>query len=120
MKMYLLAALLMQLAVSADAHTVRNEIEGFLATGIGNVVFIILLLLSLLWLLLPLAIFGLKSRLKKLIRETRQTNELLTEIRNELASVASEDTADDTGKLTAKVTDNYATKDLYEEIRFEP
>ena len=110
----------MMMASCAAAHSIRHEIDGFLATGIGNIVFVILLLLLLLWLFLPLAIFGLKSRLKRLIRETRETNEILADIRNELAAVASEDTSADTNAFPAKGTDNYATTDLYEEIRFDP
>ncbi len=67
-------------AVAADPQSIRQEIEVFLSSGIGNIVSIILLLLFMLWLLLPLAIFGLKSKLNRLRSETRETNRMLADI----------------------------------------
>lgn len=41
------------------------------------IVFVFLLILAIAWILLPFAMFGMKSRLDRLIHETRKTNALL-------------------------------------------
>ena len=81
---YFIVALLMLVSYStaaADAESIRHEIEAFLSSGIGSIVSFILLLLFLLWLLLPLAVFGLKSKLKQLTREASETNRILADIK---------------------------------------
>ncbi|MBT8438440.1 MAG: hypothetical protein KJO91_01850 [Gammaproteobacteria bacterium] len=117
------AAILLTLlshAAGADTHSIQHEIEVFLSTGVGTFVFILLSLLFLLWLLLPLAVFGLKSRLKTLIRESRETNSILADIRNELAAIEAENSDMDTNVSPAKTTDRQNPQELYEEIRFDP
>ena len=101
-------------AVAADAESFRHEIEVFFSSGIGNVVSIILLLLFLLWLLLPLAVFGLKSRLKKLSAETRETNAVLAEIRETNRILADKPVSDD---LLAHIEEtNRILADIREEL----
>ncbi len=135
---------------AADAESVRHEIEVFLSSGVGNVVSFILLLLFLLWLLLPLALFGLKSRLKQLTREARETNKALAEIREtNKAFIESNETdeilahIDKTNRILADIRDELSvlneeeepvaemeptrktvvvedTADLYDEIKYDP
>jgi hypothetical protein len=91
---YYLAALLAMASFSvagANADSVQNEIETFFSSGLGIIVFVLLLLLALLWLLLPLAVFGLKSKLKYLIEENTKTNRILTELRNDFAALTVEE-----------------------------
>ena len=81
---YFIVALLMLVSystVAADTESIRHEIEVFLSSGTGSIVSFILLLLFLLWLLLPLAIYGLKSKLKQLTREASETNRMLADIK---------------------------------------
>lgn len=115
-------ALLAQASCStsaADAYSIRHEIDVFFSSGIGSIVFIVLMLLLLLWLLLPLALFGLKSKIKGLIRENRETNRLLTDIRNQLAALSVED--DEAYADPPQSTANRSsTADLYNEIKFDP
>ncbi len=91
---YYLVALLVIVscnAAGADADSIQNEIETFFSSGLGIVVFVLLLFLALLWLLLPLAVFGLKSKLKYLIEENTRTNRILTELRNDFAALTVEE-----------------------------
>ena len=90
---YLVALLAMASfsAAGADADSIQNEIETFLSSGLGIVVFALLLLLALLWLLLPLAVFGLKGKLKYLIEENTKTNTILTELRNNFTALNVEE-----------------------------
>lgn len=91
---YYLAALLAMVSFSAagaDAESIQNEIETFLSSGLGIVVFALLLLLALLWLLLPLAVFGLKGKLRYLIEENTKTNRILTELRNDFTALNVEE-----------------------------
>jgi len=96
-----LSGLLLTLATysasAADAQSIRHEIEQFFTSGVGSIVLIILMLLFLLWLLLPLAVFGLKSKLNTLIREnqnltgdSKETIKILSAIRDELAALSKE------------------------------
>ena len=78
-------------AAGADAESIQNEIETFFSSGLGTVVFALLLLLALLWLMLPLAVFGLKSKLKYLIEENTKTNRILTELRNDFTALTVEE-----------------------------
>jgi hypothetical protein len=81
---YIIVALLVLFSYStaaADTESIRHEIEVFLSTGIGSIVSFILLFLFMLWLLLPLAVFGIKSKLKQLTRENGETNRLLADIK---------------------------------------
>jgi hypothetical protein len=47
---------------------------------LGLVVAIFVVILSVLWFLLPFAVFGVKARLDQVIKEMRHQNVLLTEI----------------------------------------
>lgn len=78
-------------AAGADVDSIQNEIETFFSSGLGIVVFVLLLFLALLWLLLPLAVFGLKGKLKYLIEENTRTNRILTELRNDFAALTVEE-----------------------------
>jgi hypothetical protein len=106
-------------AAAADSGSYRHELDVFLSTGLGQLVFVLLLLLLMLWLLLPLALFGLKRKIKDVIRETRQTNELLTEIKDVLAAISEEETTETYTKPTGKSTDEDIV-DLYNQIKFDP
>ncbi|UCB55008.1 MAG: hypothetical protein JSW45_00240 [Thiotrichales bacterium] len=101
-------------AVAADAESFRHEIEVFFSSGVGSVVSIILLLLFLLWLLLPLAVFGLKSRLKQLTAESRETNRVLAEIRETNRVLADKPVSD---ALLAHIDEtNKILADIREEL----
>lgn len=109
-------------ATAADAHSVRQEIELFFSSDVGNIVLIILMLLFLLWLLLPLAVFGLKRKLNNLIRENKNltgenktTNKILAEIRDELAVVNAKENATDYTEQAEKAFDEDIIKELIEE-----
>ena len=78
-------------AAGANAESIHNEIETFFSSGLGSIVFVLLLLLALLWLLLPLAVFGLKNKLKHLIEENTRTNRILTELRKDFAALTVEE-----------------------------
>ena len=78
-------------AAGADAKSIQNEIGTFFSSGFGSAVFALLLLLALLWLLLPLAVFGLKSKLKYLIEENTKTNRILTGLRNDFTALTLEE-----------------------------
>lgn len=62
----------------------------FLSGGLGVIVIIFLLVLSLLWFLLPFAIFGTKDLLLTIIQESKKTNEELLRISSELAALRAE------------------------------
>lgn len=96
---------------AADTEHIRHEIEVFLSSGIGSMVSIILLVLFLLWLLLPLAVFGLKTRIKQLSSETRETNRMLAEVVAANKLIA---TARDPGELVARVNE---TNNILADIR---
>ncbi len=49
-------------------------------TGIGLIIVLFLVVLAILWILLPFAVFGTKDLLEELIKETKKTNELLQKI----------------------------------------
>lgn len=53
-----------------------NEILG----GLGVFWVLFLVVLALLWFILPFAVFGIKDRLDKLIKEQATTNKLLTKM----------------------------------------
>lgn len=53
-----------------------NEILG----GLGVFWVLFLVILALLWFILPFAVFGIKDRLDKLIKEQATTNKLLTKL----------------------------------------
>ena len=146
----LMLALASSNAVAAEAESIRHEIEVFFSSGIGTVVSIILLLLFLLWLLLPLAVFGLKSRLKDAIKETRETNRLLAEIsqtenmlvetsdtnsilaeiretkallaeiRDEFTALDSEEKNEAYTERPSRVIEEESTAELYDEIKYDP
>ena len=48
------------------------------AAAIGVVGFLFLLLLGILWILVPFAVFGIKPLLRQLLEEQRRTNQLLS------------------------------------------
>lgn len=51
--------------------------------GFGAALILFLMVLAVLWILVPFAIFGVKPLLRQLLAEQRQTNELLTSLRHE-------------------------------------
>lgn len=128
-------------AAAADAQGIRHEIEVFLSSGVGSIVSIVLLILFMLWLLLPLAVFGLKSRLKALARENRETNRMLAEIKD-VTMVSSQ--IEETNRILADIREELSalseeeeappvkaersevniyeedTADLYDEIKYDP
>ncbi len=100
-------------AAAAEAESIRQEIEVFFSSGIGTVVSIILLFLLLLWLLLPLAVFGLKTRLREIARETRQANSTLAELKDTGKALSA---ANDMASLLAEIK---AANSILAEIRDE-
>ena len=114
---YFIVALLMLVSYStaaADAESIRHEIEAFLSSGIGSIVSFILLLLFLLWLLLPLAVFGLKSKLKQLTREASETNRILADIK-ETYKIGAEN--DETNEILAHINEtNKILADIRDEL----
>jgi len=114
---YLVALLAMASfsAAGADADSIQNEIETFFSSGLGSVVFALLLLLALLWLLLPLAVFGLKSKLKYLIEENTKTNRILTELRNGFAALTVEEINASEAELAEISSDEGATNEMMQE-----
>lgn len=137
-------------AAAAEAESIRHEIEVFLNTGVGGIVTIILLLLLLMWLLLPLAVFGLKGKLKQLSMEARETNRKLAEIKQVYKSGAENDGTNEllayineTNKILADIRDELSVLkeedaseadtgqskttvyeedagDLYDQIKYDP
>jgi len=106
-------------ATAADAQSIRHEIELFLTSGLGNIVLIILMFLFMLWLLLPLAVFGLKTKLNNLIREnkiltreSKETIKILADIRDELAAISKEATTIAYTNQAERASDEGITKDL--------
>jgi hypothetical protein len=89
----------------ADTYSIQHDVEVFFSSGLGIVVLIFLMLLFLLWILLPFAVFGLKSKLKDIIWENRETNKILSDIRDELATLKSDDSMDTDTELPRVVVD---------------
>lgn len=114
-----LLALISCRAAVAGTDSVRHDIEVFFSTAVGNIVFILLLLLFMLWLLLPLAIFGLKRKIREVVRENRETNRLLAEIRDELATISEEEAVAAYPEQAPKSADQNMAE-LYDQIRFDP
>jgi len=109
-------------AAGADVQSFRDEVELFLTSGVGNIVLFVLTLLLLLWLLLPLAVFGLKSKLSKLIqennnlaRDSKETIKILADIRDELAAIRKEETTIVYTNQHERASDDGITKDLVQE-----
>ena len=109
-------------ATAADARSIRQDFELFFSSDVGNIVLIILMLLFLLWLLLPLAVFGLKSKLNNLIRENKNltgeyktTNKILAEIRDELAVISAKENTADYTEQPEKAFDEDIIKEIFEE-----
>ena len=101
-------------AAAADAESIRHEIEIFLSSGVGGIVSIILLLLFLLWLILPLAVFGLKSKVRRLTSEIRESNRMLADI---MASNKALAETSDTGELRDQLEEtNRILADIREEL----
>jgi len=101
-------------AVAAEPESIRHEIEVFLSSGIGSVVSIILLILLLLWLLLPLAVFGLKSKLNRLTSETREANRKLAAIMETNRMLAD---TNDAGEILGHINEtNSILADIREEL----
>jgi len=120
---YFFGALLASISFSAagaNANSIRHEIEVFFSSGVGSIVFVLLLLLFLLWLLLPLAVFGLKRGLKDVIRESRETNRILADIRDELAALSAEETTQAYTEQSEAVVEKEIAADLYDQIKFDP
>jgi hypothetical protein len=106
-------------AAAADNGSYRNDFEVFLSTDLGKFVFVLLLLLLMLWLLLPLAVFGLNRKINLVIKEIRETNDVLTEIKDVLAAISEEETTATCTEQTGKSTDEDIV-DLYNQIKFDP
>ena len=115
---YYLAALLAMASFSAagaDAESIQSEIETFLSSGLGIVVFALLLLLALLWLLLPLAVFGLKGKLKYLIEENTKTNRILTGLRNDFTALNVEEINAVCAASARRSSDEDATSEMMQD-----
>lgn len=110
---------LVSFSAAADTPGIRHEFEVFFSSGVGSIVFILLLLLILLWLLLPLAVYGLKRRLKELLIENRETNRILADIRGELATLSAEATTEVYAAQPEKADEGKISADLYNEIKFD-
>ncbi len=65
--------------------------------GLGIFVVLFLLFLSVLWFLLPFAIFGTKAKLDAIIAENMRTNELLKSLVSEIRASKSEGAANKAG-----------------------
>ncbi|MBA6396194.1 hypothetical protein [Colwellia sp. BRX10-4] len=65
-----------------------NELLG---GGVGVAVILFLVVLAILWFLLPFAIFGTKDKLSELITESKKTNEQLSALRSEVATLKAND-----------------------------
>jgi hypothetical protein len=114
-----LLVLISSRAVFAGTDSFRHDIEVFFSTGMGNIVFILLLLLIMLWLLLPLAVFGQKRKMREIIRQTRKTNRLLTKIREQLRAISEDETMEPDTEQAQKSADPDMAE-LYDQIRFDP
>jgi len=55
-----------------------------LLVGSGLFYYLLLIILAIVWIFLPFAIFGTKDKLNQIIKESNRTNELLEEILNEI------------------------------------
>ena len=58
--------------------------------AMGGVLVIFLVILGILWILVPFAVFGIKPLLRELIREQRATQALLTTISQQVHPIAVE------------------------------
>ena len=56
--------------------------------ALGGFMTLFLILLGILWLLVPFAIFGIKPLLRQLITEQKRTNEVLTRISQQIHPIA--------------------------------
>lgn len=115
---YYLAALLAMASFSAagaDADSIQNEIGTFLSSGLGIVVFALLLILALLWLLLPLAVFGLKGKLKYLTEENTKTNRILTQLRNDFTALNVEEINAACAASARRSSDEDATSEMMQD-----
>jgi membrane protein insertase Oxa1/YidC/SpoIIIJ len=65
-----------------------NELLG---GGVGVAIILFLFVLAVLWFLLPFAIFGTKDKLSELIAESKKTNEQLSALRSEVATLKAND-----------------------------
>lgn len=101
-------------AAAADAESIRHELEIFLSSGIGSVVSIVLLLLFLMWLVLPLAVFGLKTRIRRLTREVSESNRMLADIMATSKTLAE---TRDAGDVSAQIEEtNRILADIRDEL----
>ena len=64
--------------------------DELLGGTLGIALMLISLALALLWLLVPIAIFGIKPLLRDLIREQQLTNDALVGISKQIATVQSQ------------------------------
>ncbi|MEJ2566113.1 MAG: hypothetical protein P8164_06745 [Gammaproteobacteria bacterium] len=65
-------------------HGFDNGMYPYIGGGFGFVIAIFILVILILWVLLPFAIFGLKARLNDIKTELQHTNQKLQLIANEL------------------------------------
>ena len=57
-----------------------EELLGFGGGLLAVVLFLVLVAISILWIILPFAVFGVKGRLDGIRAEAERTNELLTDV----------------------------------------
>lgn len=85
-------------------HGFDNGMYPYIGGGFGFFVAIFILVILILWVLLPFAIFGLKARLSDITTELQHTNQKLQLIANELnarQSNASGSNKDNSDRITA-------------------
>ncbi|MPQ76654.1 hypothetical protein [Hydrogenovibrio sp. JE_KL2] len=61
--------------------------SGMFSGFFGLIFFVFLLVAGILWFLMPFAVFGTKSKLEELIQAQAQTNQLLSNMHNEIAEL---------------------------------
>ncbi len=68
-----------------------NEWIGIGGGILGLIIIVFLVILGILWVLLPFAVFGVKDRLDKLIAQSKKTNALLESLSHPLTKKESSD-----------------------------
>ncbi|GAB2706169.1 hypothetical protein [Aliiglaciecola aliphaticivorans] len=64
--------------------------ESLLGGSLGILVFLFLLVLAILWFCLPIAVFGTKDILSKIVKQTEKTNLLLETLNNNIVNLNSD------------------------------
>lgn len=102
--------------MAADGQDIQAEAQLFFSSDVGRIVSVILLLLLLLWLILPLAVFGIKRKLNNLIRQNTESNKLLAEIKGQVDSFSLEDNTVDEPELVINTADEHLSEELVDEM----